>query len=203
MTKYHELATIHATRYPTRYPDFFPLPYPNPTRSKKALPVTASLQIIFWQFPFRSFHPCLPQVHFRDQYARLVGPLQPTWCLSPRGEVDDAHGRLQPALRLGHWIHQSVIISREGLILTLSILPCPQGRIFWSTPCRKIDAERLSVLHQNSGGIGKSIPSALQISLGLRPWDISRVSGNLSGVGDGFPNTSLVLVEHGYNTKIN
>ena len=25
------------------------------------------------------------------------------------------------------------------------------------------------------------------------------VSGNLSGVGDGFPNTSLVLVEHGYN----
>ena len=25
---------------------------------------------------------------------------------------------------------QSVIISREGLILTLSILPCPQGRIF-------------------------------------------------------------------------
>ena len=25
---------------------------------------------------------------------------------------------------------QSLIISREGLILTLSILPCPQGRIF-------------------------------------------------------------------------
>ena len=33
---------------------------------------------------------------------------------------------------------QSVIISREGLILTLSILPCLQGRIFWSTPCRNI-----------------------------------------------------------------
>ena len=29
--------------------------------------------------------------------------------------------------------------------------------------------------------------------------EISRVSGNLLGVGDGFPNTSLVLVEHGYN----
>ena len=28
------------------------------------------------------------------------------------------------------WINQSVIISREGLILTLSILPCQQGRIF-------------------------------------------------------------------------
>ena len=54
----------------------------------------------------------------------------------------------------------------------------------------------MSVLHQNSGGIGKSIPSALQIS--LDPRDLSRVSGNLLGVGDGFPNTSLVLVEHGY-----
>ena len=32
----------------------------------------------------------------------------------------------------------------------------------------------------------------------LRPREISRVSGNLLGVGDGFPNTSLVLVEHGY-----
>ena len=42
-------------------------------------------------------------------------------------------------------------------------------------------------------------PSTLEMSLGLRPRDISRVSGNLSGVGDGFPNTSLVLLEHGYN----
>ena len=39
--------------------------------------------------------------------------------------------------------------------------------------------------------------SLAEISLGLRPWEISRVSGNLSGVGDGFPDTSLVLVEHG------
>ena len=35
---------------------------------------------------------------------------------------------------------------------------------------------RMSVLHQNLGGIGESIPSALR-----------------------FPKTSLVLVEHGYN----
>ena len=41
-------------------------------------------------------------------------------------------------------------------------------------------------------------PSTLEISLGLRPREISRVSGNLLGVGDGFPNTSLVLVEHWY-----
>ena len=32
-----------------------------------------------------------------------------------------------------------------------------------------------------------------------RPQEISRVSGNLSAVADGFSNTSLVLVEHGYN----
>ena len=38
----------------------------------------------------------------------------------------------------------------------------------------------MPVLHQTSGGIEKSIPSALEISLGLRPWEISRVSGNLS-----------------------
>ena len=57
------------------------------------------------------------------------------------------------------------------------------------------------MLHQNLGGIGKSIPSALEISLGLRPREISWVSGNLSGVGDGFPNTFLVLVEHGYSVS--
>ena len=50
-------------------------------------------------------------------------------------------------------------------------------------PCRKIDDERMAVLHQNSGGIGKSIPSALEISLGLRPREISRVSGNLGRRG--------------------
>ena len=93
-----------------------------------------------------------------------------------------------------HTMH-CLIISREGLILTLSILHCPQGRIFFSTLWRKIDDERMFVLHQDSGGIGKSILSALA----LRPRKTSRVSGNLSGVEDGFPNTSLVLVEHGYN----
>ena len=52
---------------------------------------------------------------------------------------------------------------------------------------------RMSVLHQNS-----RFPSTLKISLGLRPREISRVSPNLLGVGDGFPNTALVLVEHEY-----
>ena len=39
--KYSWAATVYATRYPTRYPDFFPLPYPNPTRCQKAIPVKA------------------------------------------------------------------------------------------------------------------------------------------------------------------
>ena len=40
--------------------------------------------------------------------------------------------------------------------------------------------------------------SFLELSIGLRLRDISRVSGHLSGIGDGFPNTSHVLMEHGY-----
>ena len=53
------------------------------------------------------------------------------------------------------WLLQSVIISREGMILTLSILPCPQGRICWSTPCRKNDDKRRSFLHQNRYNLAK------------------------------------------------
>ena len=45
-------------------------------------------------------------------------------------------------------------------------------------------------------GIGKSIPDALEISRD------PRVLGNLSVVGDGFPDTSLVLLESGYNTSL-
>ena len=90
---------------------------------------------------------------------------------------------------------------QQGRISTLSILPCPQGRISWSTPCRKIDYERMSVFHQSSGGIRKYIPSALKISHELRPREIYQGSGNLSGVGYGCPNTYLVLVEHGYNDR--
>ena len=59
----------------------------------------------------------------------------------------------------------SLILSREGLVLTLSILPCPEGWISWSIPVDGLMMRRMSVLHQNSGGIGKSIPSTLQISL--------------------------------------
>ena len=54
----------------------------------------------------------------------------------------------------------------------------------------------VSVLHQNKGGIGKSIPDVQEIPKDLRPFwrakprDISRVEGNLKGGGDLFANTS-------------
>ena len=41
--KYLLTVATYATRNPTRYPDFFPLPYPNPTRSQKALLVSLCL----------------------------------------------------------------------------------------------------------------------------------------------------------------
>ena len=41
---------------------------------------------------------------------------------------------------------------------------------------------RMSVLHQNSGGIGISIPSALEISLDPRDFPRASPSGNLSGL---------------------
>ena len=101
-------------------------------------------------------------------------------------------------------ISHSLILSREGLILTLSILSWWEGWISWSIPVDRLMMRKMSVFHQNWGGIGKSIPSpsrflsTLKISLGLRPREISWVSGNILTVRDGFPNTSLVLVEHGY-----
>ena len=42
----------------------------------------------------------------------------------------------------------------------------------------------------------QSICETLEISLGVRHQEISPFSRNIWGVCDGFPNTSLVLVEH-------
>ena len=50
------------------------------------------------------------------------------------------------------------------------------------------------IIHQNAGAIGKSIPSALKISLNPR----ASPFGILSGVRDGFPHTYLVSVKKGY-----
>ena len=53
-------------------------------------------------------------------------------------------------------ISHSLILSKEGLILTLSILPCPQGWISWSIPVDGLMMRRMSLLHQNLAGIEKS-----------------------------------------------
>ena len=47
----------------------------------------------------------------------------------------------------------------------------------------------VSVLHQNEGGIGKSIPDAQEISRDPRDFPRAKPEGNLEG---------LVLVEHRY-----
>ena len=57
------------------------------------------------------------------------------------------------------------------------------------------------MLHQDEGGIGKSIPDARKIS--RDPRDFPRVEGNLEDGGDGFANTSRVLVEYGHSLSIN
>ena len=77
---------------------------------------------------------------------------------------------------------------RYKLFLTLSILHCLQGGISWSTPCRKIDAERMSALHQNSiSDIMKSTPDAWdprgsrEINWGKRKTFDSMISESFSG----------------------
>ena len=45
----------------------------------------------------------------------------------------------------------------------------------------------------------KRFPETRDISRGRSPREISRVEGNLEGGGDGFPNTSRVLVEYGHS----
>ena len=45
----------------------------------------------------------------------------------------------------------------------------------------------------------KRFPETREISRGRSPREISRVEGNLEGGGDGFPNTSRVLVEYGHS----
>ena len=55
----------------------------------------------------------------------------------------------------------------------------------------------VSVLYQNEGGVGKSIPDAQEISQDLRDVPRAQLEANLAGRGGGFPNNSRVLVEYG------
>ena len=70
-------------------------------------------------------------------------------------------------------INHSLIISREGLILTLSILPCPQGWISWSIPRDRIDDEENVRTPPKLGKYLEIHP--------LRPWDFPQPSRFPSG----------------------
>ena len=59
------------------------------------------------------------------------------------------------------------------------------------------------VLHQDEGGIGKSIPDGREISWDPRDFPRAKPEGNLEGRGDGFLNTSRGLVEYGHSLIIN
>ena len=97
------------------------------------------------------------------------------------------------SLKLKTTIYKSWCLLKEEkkdrymLFLSLSILHCLQGGISWSTPCRKIDAERMSALHQNSGDIMKSTPDAWdlrgsrEINWGKRKTFDSMISESFSG----------------------
>ena len=56
-----------------------------------------------------------------------------------------------------------------------------------------INDERMAIHCLDPGCIGLYIPSDLEISLGLRPQDISRASGNLLVIGDVQPKSQYIL----------
>ena len=95
----------------------------------------------------------------------------------PEGNLS---GRGKSRGRMG-WISHSLIISREGLILTLSILPCLHSEGFPDPlPVERLMMRECSYSAKTPGGIGKSIPSALKISVlgkSLGSQEISRPSG--------------------------
>ena len=62
-----------------------------------------------------------------------------------------------------------------------------EGRREGSPAKRQREGRNVSVLHQNEGGIGKSIPGAQEISR------------DLEGRGGGFHNNSRALVEYGHS----
>ena len=97
------------------------------------------------------------------------------------------------SIHLQGWIRKSIPVGREGFSDPLPV----EKLMLRDCPCSTKTREVLG----NPSPLPSRFPSTLEISLGLRPREISRVSGNLLGVGDGFPNTSLVLMEHGYNAQ--
>ena len=72
-------------------------------------------------------------------------------------------------------------------------------RCFTLYPCSTKTREVLG----NPSPTAERFPETREISRGRSPREISRVEGNLEGRGDGFPNISRVLVEHGQSLSIN
>ena len=71
----------------------------------------------------------------------------------------------QCSIRLRVDTEHSLILSREGLILTMSILPCSQGWISRSIPVNVLMMRRIYPCSTKMrGGIGKSTPNAKEVS---------------------------------------
>ena len=66
-------------------------------------------------------------------------------------------------------------------------------------PLEWIIDEKMAVHCLESGCIGLHISSGLQMSLGLRSWDISQASGYLLVVRNIQPNTSLLSAVYRYS----
>ena len=94
--------------------------------------------------------------------------------------------RLSPYQKMGQWVSQWFIVSDLEIASTSPSL----ASLFWGVSCIwgsvNIMGDIASLLHQDEGGIGKSIPDAQKISRGRCPREISRVEGNLEGRGDFF-----------------
>ena len=101
-----------------------------------------------------------------------------------------------------NYIGFNILSSRKDWILHCQSFPVYTGGFPDPLPREGLLMNGMPIVDQNSGAIGRSTPSTLEMSLWLCPWDISRASKNLLGIGGGFPNTSLVLMEHGYNISI-
>ena len=75
-----------------------------------------------------------------------------------------------------------------------------QHRVIYAIPCKTIKYHAFS--HHQQGRIDFNTVNP-SLSTPCRKKEISWVSGNLSGVGDRFPNTSRVLVEYKHSLIIN
>ena len=93
------------------------------------------------------------------------------------------------------WKEHSISIYREGLDLTLSILPCHTEKDF---PMHSLGMmKRMAVLHQNLGAIGRTTQWVAPTTHHLCPRDFPRVSGNLLGIGedhDDWPRFEFLLL---------